>query len=532
MIGTVKVLEKKFPDKGEVLVFTVFEDDFSSDQHFKKLDGLTRGALLSKAKLHEFKGKEDQVLGLELNDFYKHIIVIGMGKKSQFTLAKWRNSLADVFKKVKAMKHTSITLFYFPGLGSDYFEIGKQMTVAFYLSNYRYDVYKNKEEQKKDTKLLQLECGVEDEKILGKLNEGVEHGKQLSEGVYLTRDLVNQPASHQHPDSLVEEAKKIEKESKGRIDVKVLDEQECRKLGMGAFLSVAQGSDRSPKFIILHYQGAATQFLSQRTSPSKKRDSRSEKIAYISPHNSRKICLVGKTIIFDSGGLSLKPPSSMETMKMDMAGGATVLGIFKVLANSDDRNYTYEVYGVLPACENMVSGKATRPGDIVTALNGKTIEVLNTDAEGRLTLADGLSYAEKYIKPDVMLDLATLTGACMVALGTDVAGMFGGSEKLLKTFESIAEKEGEYLSSLPLHTPYMKLMKSDIADIRNISTTRWGGAITAALFLTEFVKKDHWVHFDIAGTAFNESSPHDIIPKGGTGWGIMMLVEFLRESTS
>jgi leucyl aminopeptidase len=318
--------------------------------------------------------------------------------------------------------------------------------------------------------------------------------------MYLTRDLVNEPASHMHPETMVEVAFRIEKESKGKIKVDVLDRQECQRLGMGAFLGVAQGSVREPKFIVLKYQGS-------KSSPS--------------------VCLVGKSITFDSGGLSLKPAKAMEDMKIDMAGGATVLGIFSILSKLDIKR---NVYGVLPACENMPSGTAIRPGDIVKSLNGKTTEVVNTDAEGRLALSDALAYAEKYLKPDIIIDLATLTGACMVALGADIAGLFGNDRKIIEEFKEIAKREGDPLWTLPLYKPYLKKMKSDIADFKNVTGTGYGGAITAALYLNEFVDRAKWLHIDIAGPAHRADAPFGIWPKGATGWGVTSLVEFLRSA--
>ena len=305
--------------------------------------------------------------------------------------------------------------------------------------------------------------------------EGVEWGQVLSEGISLTRNMVNEPASHMHPETMVAQAFAIEKASKGSVSVQVLDRDECQRLGMGSFLGVAQGSEREPKFIVLKYEGRK----------SKVEDGTLK----VENRKSKKICLVGKSITFDSGGLSLKPAKSMETMKIDMAGGAAVLGIIDILARTGQ--VIHEVWGVLPACENMVSGKSLRPGDIVTALNGKTIEVLNTDAEGRLALADAVAYAEKYIKPDYIIDLATLTGACMVALGEDITGIFGNDEDSVKKFIEKAKKEGEEICELPLYKPYLTFLKSDIADLKNIGGTGYGGAISGALFIGEFVKKQN-----------------------------------------
>lgn len=500
--GKITVETLEYPGKGEVLVFVAVDEDLKKSECFQLLDKKTNKKLSSKLALHDFKGKEEEMVIFEANDFYKYIIVVGVGSKKEFTLIKWRNALAGVFKTIQSMKCVQVTVSYFDDLGKEYFEIGKQLAVSFYLSNYYFDVFKSTDERKKITRLENLTLLVQEQQKIDKkrLEEGTMYGKKLADGVYLARNLINQPASHIHPETLEQEAFAIEKESKGSVKVEVLDEDECKRLGMGAYLGVAQGSDRKPKFIVLHYKG----------------------------NGKKKICLIGKSITFDSGGLSLKSSEHMETMKMDMAGGAAVLGVFKVLANAEKNNLFPETYGVLPACENMPSGKALKPGDIVTALNKKTIEVLNTDAEGRLALADAISYAEEYIKPDVMIDLATLTGACMVALGRDISGLFGNNEKLVESFEQIAKQEGEELWTLPLYKPYAKSTKSDIADLKNISGGRYGGAITAALFLSEFVKKTDWIHIDIAGPAFNEGSVHDIIPKGGTGWGVLTLLEYLK----
>lgn len=504
-IEKIVVDTSKYPGTGEVLVFVATDSDLKKSDCFRLLDKKTGNKLSAKLALHDFKGKEDETVVLELNDFYTYIVIVGAGSKKEFTLITWRNALARAFKTIQSMKCKKVTLSFFDDLGEDFFEIGKELAISFHLSNYYFDVFKSREEQKKLTRLEKLVFLIQKHAAFKKvLEDGFAYGKLLTDGVTLSRDLVNQPASHLHPETLEQEAFVIEKESQGKITVEVLDEDECKRLGMGAFLGVAQGSDRKPKFIILHYKGVA----------------------------KKKICLVGKSITFDSGGLSLKPSESMETMKMDMAGGATILGIFKVLANLGKADTVPEVYGILPACENMPSGKALKPGDVVTALNKKTIEVLNTDAEGRLALADGLSYAEEHIKPDILIDLATLTGACMVALGRDISGLFGNDQKLIDDVIKNAKLEGEELWPLPLYKPYAKSMKSDIADLKNITSGRYGGAITAALFLAEFVKKDHWIHIDIAGPAFNEGTPHDIIPKGGTGWGVLTIMRFLLDLTA
>ncbi len=511
MIGKVKIKKIQFPSRGEALIYIAFEDSLKKDQNLRLLNELTAGKLQEKFKLYDFSGNENEILSLELYGFYKEIIIAGVRREN------WQESLANAFRLAQTKKISEVTFFYNQNFGDNFFEVAKKVALAFYLTNYSFDCFKNKQERQKTRKIEVLNfvipanfSGQNEKEVFHLLEKGVNYGRLLAEGVYLARDLVNQPASHLYPQTLMQEAFKIEKESGGQIKVNVLDENECRRLGMGAFLAVAQGSDRKPMFIVLKYQT----LLSKRGSSKEKVNS---------------ICLIGKSITFDSGGLSLKPSEGMETMKIDMAGGAVVLGVFKILAHLGKigLNIDKEVYGILPACENMPSGKALKPGDIVSCLNGKTIEVLNTDAEGRLTLADALVYAQKYLKTDVIIDLATLTGACMVALGKEIAGLFGNDDSLSKEFLQTAKKEGEKLWQLPLYEPYAKNLKSTVADIKNITGDRYGGAITAALFLSEFVKDAKWIHLDIAGPAFSYET-RGTTSQGATGWGLLTIIDFLK----
>jgi len=496
MVGNIQVEKLDFFGKGEALIFFAFSDTLSKDPKLTLLNKKTTGLLKKKISLHEFEGKEEQMLNINPVNFYEQIIIVGAGKSTEFTLNKFKNLLASALRTLQKTKTTSVNLFYFDQLGKDYFEIGKNLSLGFYLANYEFSRFKsNKKNLQHQIKTLNFYIDNQPSKPI---QVGIDSGKLIAEGIYLTRDLVNEPASHQHPDSLVKIANEIVKDSKGKITVEVLNKQNCQTLGMGAFLGAAQGSDREPKFIILKYNGSS---------------------------KSKKICLIGKTLIFDSGGLSLKPSSSMETMKIDMAGGATVLGVFKILSKLDVKT---SVMGILPACENMPSGHAIRPGDVVTALDGQTIEVLNTDAEGRLTLADALTYTEKYLEPEIIIDLATLTGACMVALGKEITGLFGNNKQLINDFEKISQKEGDQLWPMPMYEPYSKKMKSEIADWKNTGGTGFGGAIIAALFLKEFVKKTKWLHLDIAGSAYSDEIK-GVITKGGTGWGVVSLIEFIKK---
>jgi len=496
MKGNIQVGKVSFPDKGETLIFFIFSGDLKKNLQIKLLDNKTNGLLNKKISLHKFEGKEEQMLNINPVNFYEQIIIVGAGKSTEFTLNKFKNLLASALRTLQKTKTISVNLFYFDRLGKDYFEIGKNLSLGFCLTNYEFSRFKsNKKNLQHQIKTLNFYI---DNQPIKQTQAGIEFGRLIAEGIYLTRDLVNEPASHQHPDSLVKIANEIAKDSKGKIAVEVLNKQDCQKLGMGAFLGVAQGSDREPKFIILKYNGSS---------------------------KSKKICLIGKTLIFDSGGLSLKPSSSMEIMKIDMAGGAIILGVFKILSKLDVKA---SVTGILPVCENMPSGHAIRPGDVVTALDGQTIEVLNTDSEGRLTLADALAYTEKYLGPEVIIDLATLTGACMVALGKEITGLFGNNKQLINDFEKISQKEGDQLWPMPIYHPYLKKMKSEIADWKNTSGTSWGEAISAALFLKEFVKKTKWLHLDIAGSAYSDEIK-GVIAKGGTGWGVVSLIEFIKK---
>ena len=320
--------------------------------------------------------------------------------------------------------------------------------------------------------------------------------KEAARGIAVTRDLVNQPANHVAPADLVAEAKRIASAS-ANIKVKILNRSQAAKQGFTAFLSVAQGSDTEPYVIHLTY----------------------------SPKQSvKEVALIGKGITFDSGGLSLKPADYMIGMKSDMAGAAAVLGTFEALTTSD-LNVT--VHGIIAACENMVSGAAYRPGDVVTAKNGKTIEVLNTDAEGRISMADTLTYASE-LKPDAIVDIATLTGACVVALGENVAGLWGTSEELKEEIKEAAGEAGERVETMPMPEEYAAQLESSVADLRNIGTSRYGGAITAALFLREFVDSVPWAHMDIAGPAYNEHPQVSYVGKGSSGYGVRTLLNYLR----
>ncbi|MGH6648849.1 leucyl aminopeptidase [Aquabacterium sp.] len=325
---------------------------------------------------------------------------------------------------------------------------------------------------------------------LAAVKAGLAQGQAVAEGVTLARECGNRPGNYCTPTFLASEAKRLGKEFK-HLKVQVLDRPALEKLGMGSFLSVANGSDEPPKFIILHYEGAAK--------------------------SQAPVVLVGKGITFDSGGISIKPGAGMDEMKFDMGGAASVLGTFRAVAELKPK---VNLIGLIPTCENMPSGTATRPGDVVTSMSGQTIEVLNTDAEGRLILCDALTYAERF-KPAAVVDIATLTGACVVALGHIHSGLFSADEELAQSLLSAGQQAQDTAWRLPLDEEYGDSLKSNFADLGNVGG-REGGAITAAVFLSKFTKAYRWAHLDIAGSAWKSGGA-----KGGTGRPVGLLTQFV-----
>lgn len=530
------ILEKP---RGYALLIPLYEGEVIKNKLFNRVDQLVNKKLSEKADIIEFTGKKNELFIVSIFNFiYEEILVFGLGKKHIFHPSTLQKSFADAIRYIASHGISSVS---FPvdldiikintSVPASYETIGKLLSEAFYLAHYSFDIYKSAEERKKKKEVGQIYFHIntpsqisQSKKSLQVFEKGMILGKIVSKGIYMTRDLVNEPASHLTPQTLVDLSSDIANASHGVITLTILNEEQCAKIGMGAFLGVAKGSNHKPQFIILKYKKLKVLNQAEGLNTKNKKDSADKKNKQM-----KKICLIGKSITFDSGGLSLKPSEAMETMKIDMAGGATVLGFFHILSLLDAKQVfssPYEIYGILPACENMPSGKAMRPGDIVTALNGKTIEVANTDAEGRLTLADALSYAERYIKPDAIIDLATLTGAIMVALGDEIAGLFGNDKDFTARVCASAQSAGELIWEMPLHEEYLPRMKSTSADIKNVSSGRYGGAITAGLFLKEFVSRTtKWAHLDIAGSSYNEGDIKGMIDKGATGWGVKTLVK-------
>lgn len=428
----------------------------------------------------------------------RRVLVVGLGDQKKFSEETVRVAAAVSLNAAKAIGAKSVaSVLHGAGGGAlDARTCGKAMAEGIRLADYDFGRYK-KEAAKKSPNTFSILTT--DGKKARSAADGAVLGERYARATVFARDLVNTPGQHMRPVDLVDAAKAVAK-GKGSIRVKVYGKDQLERMGAGGMLGINQGSDHEPFLVHLTYR-----------SPKLK------------TKNPKRIALVGKAVTFDSGGLSLKPAGGMETMKCDMAGAAAVIGAFSVI---DELSLGAEVHGIFGAVENMPSGKAIRPGDVVTIMNGKTIEIKNTDAEGRVTLADTLTYATKQ-KPDAIIDLATLTGACVVALGEEYTGLMTNTPALGQKVLEAAKRAGENMWELPLPEEYKDLIKTDIADFKN-DAPRWGGSLTAGLLLQEFVAGLPWVHLDIAGPAFAERPLNAYTKKGGTGHAVRTLLEYLR----
>ena len=455
----------------------------------KRLDGLL-GTVL---KTEKFEGKAGQIA-----HFYTggriaagRVLVVGLGPRPSGDAEPVRRAVAAAVRRARDLGASSAAVFVPPD-GIPARRRAQAVVEGAVLGTYRFDKYL----KDKSTRVVESVSVIEpDRRQRLAARDGVRLGEIWAEATCLARDLVNEPANVVTPTSLADRARELARE--GRLGLKVLDRDDCAELAMGAYLGVAQGSHEPPKFIHLTYapKGRAR----------------------------RRVVVVGKGITFDSGGLDLKSADGMLRMKDDMSGAAAVLGVFHALPRLRP---PVEVHGLIAATENMPSGTAQRPGDIVRAMNGLTIEIGNTDAEGRLTLADALAYAAKVIEPDEMIDMATLTGAVVIALGQGVSGVFASDDGLASRMLAAAETAGERMWRLPLHEEYKEGLKSDVADLNNVSSQRGAGSIVAGLFMRDFTAGIPWAHLDIAGTAFAERE-HPLGPKGGTGVAVRTVLAYL-----
>lgn len=457
--------------------------------------------LAAQVKAEGFEGGFGEWLCLPTYGLMKarKVALLGMGERRLMTADMMRRSGATMLKRAKEAKAKSVSLSF---AGTPLDKVGTREGVEAFvegllLASYGFHAYHKKNAEKHAKASLKSVTFFEERAAsLVVYEKALFEAGVLCEATCVARDLVNTPSQDMFPLRLAEIAKDIAASSK-QVSVKILDRDRMERLKMHAALAVARGSTHEPVGVHLTYkpQGA-----------------------------KKKIVIVGKAVTFDSGGLSLKPADSMMTMKMDMGGAAAVLGLFKALPDLAPKA---EVHGIFLAVENMPSGHAYRPGDVVRAMNGTTIEVLNTDAEGRVTLADALSYAAT-LEPDVIIDLATLTGACVAALGEEIAGLMGTDRKLNARLSDAADACGEPVWELPLYPPYEEHIKSKIADIKNVGSKGQAGTITAAFFLRRFVGEIPWAHLDIAGPAYAEREARPDQPVGGTGFGVRLIARYLQ----
>jgi leucyl aminopeptidase len=487
-------------EPAEVLVLTHFDGDASLNDQAAAVDRALGGSLRGLLKSGEFEGKLNQAVLLHASGKApaKRVLLVGLGKKKDARVDYVRQAMGTAVKRVRQAGATSfVTCLHGEDLSkTSAVELAQALVEGAILGTYQFTEYLS--DHKPSAKAVaRMTLLAADARQLTDLKEGARRGTAAAEAAMFVRDLCNHPSNVMTPTRVAAEAKKIGRER--NVRVKILERAQVERLGMGSFLGVARGSHEPPKFIVLEYNG--------------------------SRRNGKPTVIVGKTITFDTGGISLKPAENMEQMKADMTGGAEVLATVRAASRL---RLPVHLIGILPATENMPGGRAIKPGDILKSLSGRTIEVQNTDAEGRLILADGLAYAAR-LKPAAVIDIATLTGACVVALGQFAIGMFGNNEDLKRAVRDSGLKAGERVWEMPLWEEYFEQLKSDVADMRNIGG-RGGGMITAALFLSKFIGDHPWVHLDIASTDWSERE-RAYIPKGPTGIGTRLLIQYLIDQS-
>ena len=459
------------------------------------LDKALAGAISQLIAKGEIKGKLNEVTVIHSLGKLPaaRLVVVGLGKKRELSLDKIRGAVAETCRLLRNKGVDSIaTITQGAGIGGITPEGAAQaITEGALLGLYAFRRHITKEAEYGEIKQLAI-VGAGKAGLPG-LERGCYKGKVLAEATNLARDMANEPANYMTPSHMAEAAAKLAESY--RLELSVIEQEQMRELGMGALLGVAQGSRQPPKFIVIHYRGGDS--------------------------TETEIALIGKGITFDSGGISIKRADKMDEMKGDMAGGAAVMAAMNAIAQLKPK---INVTALIPATENLPGDSALKPGDILTALGGKTIEIISTDAEGRLVLADALGYARKF-GAKTIIDVATLTGACRVALGDIVTAAFGNNQKLVDKVIAAGAEVGELIWQMPMHDQYKEQNKSDVADIKNVGG-RYGGAITAAQFLAEFVGDTPWVHLDIAGTSLSDKERAYLV-KGATGVPVRTLVNLI-----
>src|SRR5437870_2082681 len=494
--GTTQSLEKI---NVQALALPVFKGEKPVSGVLKQLDRAVSGLISSVIKTEEFAGKEGETAYFHLSGKRlkaRRLLLIGCDERGDYKARQISQMAGTAARFLRSKSAKSIAIV--PRSDANPENAAQIAIQGAIMGLFEPDKYRTKEKEERELARIVVLIDGADEKAL---QRAVERGRIVGESVNFTRDLANEPGAFMTPTILADRAKEVAKNFGMSVDV--LDQKQMEKLGMGSLLGVARGSDEPPKLIVLKYE--------PRNAP---KDAKGELLA-----------LVGKGITFDSGGISIKPGENMELMKYDMTGAATVVGVMRAIAQLKP---SIPVLGVAPCSENLPSGKATKPGDVLRAMTGKTIEVINTDAEGRLVLADAIAYAKK-LGATRIIDMATLTGAVSIALGDVNTGILGTDQSLIDGVIEAGKEVGERFWQLPLDKEYSNQIKSDIADIKNTGGKK-AGAITAAAFLKEFVDDTPWAHLDIAGTAWGDPAT-PFRAKGPTGIAVRTLIEFIEHAS-
>jgi leucyl aminopeptidase len=492
----IQINEPSLPKSGALLIGVIPERKLLATG--EQVDKLSSGALSRALQGGRFTGQKGQMIevlapgGTQLS----RVLLYGLGKPEEIDPLTLEACGGDAVKRVllSGDKDLAIACDPVPGGKVSLADAAARLAFGAKLGSYRFDKYRTKLKPEQQPSLTSVNVLVKGAPAARKLHQPLE---KLADGVFFARDLVTEPANVLHPESLAKECKKLEKLG---VRVEILGEKAMEKLGMHTLLAVGKGSARESQLVVMQYHGA--------------------------PKSSQPVVFAGKGVCFDTGGISIKPAQGMEEMKWDMGGAAAVIGAMHALAG---RQAKVNAIGIVGLVENMPSGEAQRPGDVVTSMSGQTVEVINTDAEGRLVLADVIWYAHTKFKPRFIVDLATLTGAIIISLGSEYAGLFASDDKLADQLFTAGKAEGEKVWRLPLDDAFDKMLESHIADMANVTAERGAGSITAAHFIKRFTNNVPWAHLDIAGTAWTKKDK-PTIPKGGTGFGVRLLNRLVADN--
>jgi leucyl aminopeptidase len=484
-------IESSTKKKTQILCGFVLENS-NKVLGINKFDTKISAAINQSLKDMEGKFGKLSIIPVPGKNLAQRILLAGLGKKENLTNDTIRLVSGKIAQKARELKLKEFSIVTPPSFVTDQVSSVSQIIEGSKIALYKFDKFKTKKvNNSPDLTIIVSKSN--------KISHAIKTAEIIADGVIFTKSIANLPPNECTPTTLANFAKVISKKNKMKCNI--ISESELKKKGFGGISAVGQGSKNESKLIILEHNHG--------------------------PKNEKPIVLVGKAVTFDTGGISLKPGDKMDEMKFDKCGGCTVIGIMKAVSELKLR---INVVGIVPSVENMPSGESFRPGDIIKLYNGKTAEILNTDAEGRLILADALSYGEKHYSPKVIINFATLTGACIVALGNNVAGMVSNNEKLTKKINESSKRTTEEVWELPLTQDFMDMIKSDVADMKNVGIGRAAGTITAAAFLRNAIEDTPWTHIDIAGVAWTQAATKEksYNPKGATGFGVRLILDYLQ----